>query len=142
MSDQSITLYSQINSPVLENMESVLPPSRGWQPYKLPELATVGFPFSPSFIVRPCMNQPSVKLEESELPFGFRFRTHKEASERPTIDLTKGYYDPYTQLYTVSQRDGGDTAGPTFKTGYWTEKDGSESGGGREWDEVDDQESD
>jgi len=134
MDDQNPTQTSQVDIP---------PFLHGWQSYKLPELATVGFPFAPTFIVRANVGQSSIALEDAEFPFGFRFRIRKEASSRPTIDLTKGYYDQHTQLYTIPLRDGGDTAGPTFLTGQWTAKgDGNDEETAYEWDLVDDQETD
>ncbi|MBV9690661.1 MAG: hypothetical protein JO202_13245 [Ktedonobacteraceae bacterium] len=94
-------------------------PIDGWQPYKLPELATNGFPFAPTFIVR--KNAPELEMESVQtrtlLPFGFHFRRRPRVTDRPVIDLTKGYYDPQTQRYTIPLRAGGDTEGGTFETG-------------------------
>ena len=53
------------------------------------------------------------------------------------IDLTRGYYDPYTQVYTIPLQAGGDTDGGTISTGYWTEK-GDGTTPTKEWDITDD----
>jgi len=51
--------------------------------------------------------------------------------------MSKGYYDPHTQVYTIPLQAGGDTDGGTIPTGSWTEKgDGTEPT--KEWDITDD----
>lgn len=103
------------------------PPERGWIAAKLPELATSGFPLSPTFIMR----QPSPALESAPstssapiLPFGFHYQTPKTGKNQPVIDLSRGYYDPHTQTYTVPMRAGGDTIDVIWATRFWTGLDG------------------
>jgi hypothetical protein len=119
-----------------------LPFEQGWKPARLPELATNGFPFAPPFIVRaPVCSAPPDAGKPSPLPFGFRFRVSKTSATHPVIDLTHGFYDPVTQLYTVPLRAGGDTEGDEFETGYWTDHgDGKDPN--KSWDTMTDRESD
>jgi hypothetical protein len=114
-------------------------PMEGWQPCKLPELATNGFPFAPAFIVGKKTSEPERESMQTGtlLPFGFHFRRQPNTTDRPVFDLTKGYYDPQTQRYIIPLRAEEETGG-TFDTGYWTTKDDSEEGGKREWDTATD----
>ncbi len=98
-------------------------PVEGWKPYKLPELASNGLPFSPTFIL-----PTGASSLASQTP---------PISNRPIIDLTRGYYDPYTQVYTIPLQAGGDTDGGTISTGNWTEK-GDGAAPTKEWDITDD----
>src|SRR5579883_972982 len=113
------------------------PPDRGWQPIRLPELASHGFPFSPTFLL-PKMHSvvtPEVSLAESPLPFGFHYRRPTAVLNRPVIDLTKGYYDPHTQTYTIPLCAGGDTDGGTVDTGHYTEVCGGDGAApSKKWD--------
>lgn len=80
---------------------------------------------------------PKFPPTEISLPFGFHYRRQHAISNRPVIDLTRGYYDPYTQVYTIPLQAGGDTDGGTISTGYWTEK-GDGTTPTKEWDITDD----
>lgn len=53
------------------------------------------------------------------------------------IDVTRGYYDPYTQVFTIPLQAGSDTDGGTIPTGSWTEK-GDGTTPTKEWDITDD----
>lgn len=118
------------------------PFAHGWRPSKLPELATHGFPFAPPFLVRSTLPAAlAIEPAEDLLPFGFFFRVRKERATQPVIDLTRGFYDPQTQLYTVPLRAGGDTEGDEFETGYWTDH-GDGKNPNRNWDIMTDRESD
>ncbi len=113
------------------------PPDRGWQPVRLPELASNGFPFSPTFIVpKPAKGTAqSCSTGEPLLPFGFHYRTPTAIFNRPVIDLTKGHYDPHTQTYTIPLCAGGDTDGGTIDTGHYTEIcGGNGEAPSKEWD--------
>ena len=110
------------------------PPAHGWLPSKLPELATNGFPFSPTFIVRSTGEHRSSSTSASAVyPFGFHFKTDKTSHNQQVIDLTRGYYDPHTQVYTVPLRAGGETQGEAYITGYWSNLDGK-----KKWDLMND----
>ena len=136
-SDQSLASNAPFTC-IDESSSIFLPPAHGWLPSKLPELATNGFPFTPTFIVRSTVQPPSsLPSVSATLPFGFLFRVHKESQNQPVIDFTHGYYDPHTQVYTVPMRCGGDTQGGQFQTGFWTGLDNL-----RTWDEVTDYETD
>lgn len=118
------------------------PVSHGWKPAKLPELATNGFPFAPPFLLRAPARPLQLEIETpSSLPFGFHFRVRKTSRTHPVIDLTRGFYDPVTQLYTVPLRAGGDTEGDEFETGYWTDQ-GDGTSPNKSWDTMTDRESD
>lgn len=118
------------------------PVEHGWKPVTLPELATNGFPFAPPFIVKTQTCSPSCDTgATTRMPFGFHFRTHKASPTHPVIDLTRGFYDPQTQLYTVPLRAGGDTEGDEFETGYWTDQ-GDGNNPNKSWDIMPDRESD
>jgi hypothetical protein len=113
------------------------PPEHEWQPARLPELASNGFPFSPTFILpKPqTMTPQSVSLAEPTVPFGFHYRTPTAVLNRPVIDLTKGSYDPHTQTYTIPLCAGGDTDGGTVDTGHYTEVCGGDGAApSKEWD--------
>ena len=114
-------------------------PVEGWKPYKLPELASNGLPFSPTFILPNGGGSIDSHIPPTEisLPFGFHYRRQHAISNRPVIGLTRGYYDPYTQVYTIPLQAGGDTDGGTISTGYWTEK-GDGTTPTKEWDITDD----
>ncbi len=117
------------------------PPDRGWQPVRLPELATNGLPFSPTFILPKSGSSVGVTVPTAgnALPFGFHYWQRHAISNRPVIDLTKGYYDPHTQTYTIPLQAGGDTDGGVIPTGYWTEKCGGDGEKpSKEWDTNDD----
>lgn len=105
-------------------------PVEGWKPYRLPELATNGFPFSPSFILSSSNGDKSDRQPTPtnvSLPFGFHFWRRPATTNRPVIDLTKGYYDPHTQVYTIPLCAGGDTDGGTISTDHWTYKGDGEN---------------
>lgn len=117
------------------------PQDHGWQPVRLPELASNGFPFSPTFILPKdiCDTTSAVSAAESTLPFGFHYWKQHAISNRPVIDLTKGYYDPHTQTYTIPLQAGGDTDGGSLDTGNWTEKCGGDGQApSKEWDITED----
>ena len=121
------------------SIETPSVPVDGWKPNRLPELASNGLPFSPTFILptgASCIASQTSPAEIS-LPFGFHYRRPHAISNRPVIDLTRGYYDPYTQVYTIPLQAGGDTDGGTISTGYWTEK-GDGAAPTKEWDITDD----
>src|SRR5581483_11648304 len=119
---------------------SVLSPvEHGWKPVRLPELATNGFPFSPTFILPKNTSVPSPDaLSRPPIsPFGFHYWQPGAVRNRPVIDLTKGHYDPHTQTYTIPLLAGGDTDGGVIPTGEWTDRtDGRNPG--KEWDVSDD----
>jgi hypothetical protein len=111
----------------------------GWKPSRLPELASNGLPFSPTFILPGSGNIPDPRASKAgnARPFGFHFWRQHTIGNRPVIDMSKGYYDPHTQVYTIPLQAGGDTDGGTIPTGSWTEKgDGTEPT--KEWDITDD----
>jgi hypothetical protein len=114
-------------------------PVTDWKPYRLPELASNGLPFSPTFILPRGDNSldATATHTESARPFGFHYWRRHALSNRPVIDLTRGYYDPYTQVYTIPLQAGGDTDGGTIPTGSWTEK-GDGTTPTKEWDITDD----
>jgi hypothetical protein len=127
----------QFGRPSIETPSVV--PVDGWKPNRLPELASNGLPFSPTFILptgASCIASPTSPAEIS-LPFGFHYRRPHAISNRPVLDLTRGYYDPYTQVYTIPLQAGGDTDGGTISTGNWTEK-GDGAAPTKEWDITDD----
>jgi hypothetical protein len=95
-----------------------------WQPSRLPELASNGLPFSPTFILPGNANKlaATASCAENARPFGFHFWRKHTINNRPIIDVTRGYYDPHTQVYTIPLQAGGDTDGGTIPTGSWTEK--------------------
>ena len=110
-----------------------------WKPSRLPELASNGLPFSPTFILPESGNKLDAMVSNAEnaRPFGFHFWRQHAIGNRPVIDLSRGYYDPYTQVFTIPLQAGGDTDGGTIPTGSWTEKgDGAEPT--KEWDITDD----
>jgi len=95
--DSSADLERVPGSDVSSSVFSVL--KHGWKPARLPELATNGFPFAPPFIVRaPTSVPPQETCTVTALPFGFHFRIHKTSPTHPVIDLTRGFYDPQTQV--------------------------------------------
>ena len=111
----------------------------GWMPSRLPELASNGLPFAPTFILPGRGN----KLDSAEscpggaVPFGFHYWRQNAIGNRPVIDLSKGNFDPYTQVFTIPLQAGGDTDGGTIPTGSWTEK-GDGTTPTKEWDITDD----
>src|SRR5215467_4326566 len=113
-------------------------PMADWKPSRLPELASNGLPFSPTFIL-PSSGKSldaTATYAGSARPFGFHYWRHV-IGNRPVIDVTRGYYDPYTQIFTLPLHAGGDTDGGTIPTGSWTEKgDGTKPT--KEWDITDD----
>jgi hypothetical protein len=118
---------------------SFFPPDRGWQPVRLPELASNGFPFSPTFILPKNASTTSLADPSTQpvLPFGFHYWQPGAVRNRPVIDLTKGHYDPHTQTYTIPLQAGGDTDGGVIPTGEWTDRvDGKNPG--KEWDVSED----
>lgn len=117
------------------------PPDRGWQPVKLPELASNGLPFSPTFILPQNAKSTgsSVPIAEPTLPFGFHYWQRTAILNRPVIDLTKGHYDPQSQIYTIPLCAGGDTDGGNIDTGYYTEVCGGDGKApSKEWDVTSD----
>lgn len=120
--------------------ESVFAPfTHGWKPARLPELATNGLPFSPTFVLpkNTIEASPAAPPAESLLPFGFHYWQPGAVRNRPVIDLTRGHYDPHTQTYTIPLLAGGDTDGGVIPTGEWTDRtDGKNPG--KEWDVNDD----
>ena len=110
-----------------------------WKPSRLPELASNGLPFSPTFILPESGNklEATVFCTISAVPFGFHYCRQHAIGNRPVIDVTKGYYDPYTQVFTIPLQAGGDTDGGTIPTGSWTEK-GDGTTPTKEWDITDD----
>ena len=117
------------------------PPDRGWQPVKLPELASNGFPFSPTFILPQNAKKttPNSPTAEPILPFGFHYWQRTAILNRPVIDLTRGYYDPQSQTYTIPLCAGGDTDGGSIDTGYYTEICGGDGKApSKEWDVTSD----
>ena len=114
-------------------------PFTDWKPSRLPELASNGLPFSPTFILpRGGKNlDASATYPGSARPFGFHYWRQHAISNRPVIDVSKGYYDPYTQIFTIPLQAGGDTDGGTIPTGSWTEK-GDGTTPTKEWDITDD----
>jgi len=110
-----------------------------WKPSRLPELASNGLPFSPTFILSGSENKldSATSCAGSAAPFGFHYWRQHAINNRPVIDLSKGFYDPYTQIYTVPLQAGGDTDGGTIPTGSWTEK-GDGTTPTKEWDITDD----
>ncbi len=114
-------------------------PVAGWQAYRLPELATNGFPFSPTFILpkSECKHDAQATSTEISRPFGFHFLRKPATANRPVLDLTKGYYDPHTQVYTIPLCAGGDTDGGVVPTGNFTYK-GDGPNPTKEWDVTDD----
>jgi hypothetical protein len=119
------------------------PPEHGWIPTKLPELATNGFPFAPTFIIREAsQKRPTLAPPPGALPFGFHFRVQRDSHNQPVVDLTRGYYDPQTQVYTIPLcAGGGETQGGTYLSGEWTSKgDGAKPE--QTWDTTTDYETD
>jgi len=117
--------------------DNLLLPADEWMPYRLPELATNGFPFSPPFIVKKVDRHQEKTPDSKDVPFGFVFRKGKDDLERRYIDLSKGYYDPQTQTYNTSFDIPGETEGGTFDSSQWTYDDSK-----REWDKLEDTETD
>ncbi len=110
-----------------------------WKPSRLPELASNGLPFSPTFILPGSGNNlaATASCAENARPFGFHYWRQHTINNRPVIDVTRGYYDPYTQVFTIPLQAGGDTDGGTIPTGSWTEK-GDGTTPTKEWDITDD----
>jgi hypothetical protein len=108
-------------------------------PLDSPPLASNGLPFSPTFILPGSENKldATARCGGSARPFGFHFWRQHAINNRPVIDVTKGYYDPYTQVFTIPLQAGGDTDGGTIPTGSWTEK-GDGTTPTKEWDITDD----
>ena len=74
-----------------------------WKPSRLPELASNGLPFSPTFIL-PSSGKSldaTATYAGSARPFGFHYWRQHAIGNRPVIDVTRGYYDPYTQVFTL-----------------------------------------
>jgi hypothetical protein len=114
-----------------------VPYEYGWQPVRLAELASNGFPFSPTFLLPQPQNKPvpSIAALPAALPFGFHYCRPTSVLNRPVIDLTRGQYDPHTQTYTIALCAGGDTDGGTIDTGHYTEICGGDGvGPAKEWD--------
>lgn len=130
--EQETVCESGSSSPIFS------PPDHGWQPVRLPELASNGFPFSPTFLLP--KHPTSANLTAPTIfPFGFQYRQQHLLKNRPVIDLTKGYYDPQTQTYTIPLQAGGDTDGGTMDTGHYTEKCGGDGEKlSKEWDVTED----
>jgi hypothetical protein len=110
-----------------------------WKPSRLPELASNGFPFSPTFVLPSSAKNLDATATNpgNAKPFGFHYWRQHAISNRPVIDVTRGYYDPYTQVFAVPLQAGGDTDGGTIPTGSWTEK-GDGTTPTKEWDITDD----
>jgi hypothetical protein len=110
-----------------------------WKPSRLPELASNGLPFSPTFILpgSEIKLAATASCAESAAPFGFHYLRQHTIGNRPVIDVTRGYYDPYTQVFTIPLQAGGDTDGGTIPTGSWKEK-GDGTTPTKEWDITDD----
>ena len=111
--DVASTQQQTMSDAVQRNASSLSllsPPDRGWQPMRLPELASNGFPFSPTFILPKVVQAatPTAPAAEPALPFGFHYWQRNAIRNRPVIDLSKGYYDPHTQTYTIPLQAGGD----------------------------------
>jgi len=124
-------------NPISETTTPIL--RADWKPSRLPELASNGLPFSPTFILPDTGNKLDTTATYAGItwPFGFHYWRKHAISNRPVIDLSKGYYDPYTQVYTIPLQAGGDTDGGTIPTGSWTEK-GDGTTPTKEWDITDD----
>jgi hypothetical protein len=139
MSDTSHTETAIAN----ELLKDPLLPVNGWQPDRLPELATNGFPLSPSFILRD--NGSKVEHQpmqtDAAQPFGFHFRQWRDMAGGPVIDLTKGYYDPQTQTYVLPFRADGETEGGEYLSGEWTENTDGEKPI-KVWDTMKDRDTD
>lgn len=119
------------------------PLEHGWIPTKLPELVTNGFPFAPTFIIREAsQKRPSLTPAPGALPFGFHFRVQRDSYCQPVVDLTRGYYDPQTQIYIIPLcASGGETQGGSYLSGEWTSKgDGAKPE--QTWDTTTDYETD
>src|SRR5690349_7781034 len=73
------------------------------KPSRLPELASNGLPFSPTFILPESGNKldATASCAGSARPFGFHFWRQHAIGNRPVIDVTRGFYDPYTQVFTI-----------------------------------------
>ncbi len=110
-----------------------------WKPSQLPELSSNGLPFSPTFILPSSDNKLDARASRADnaRPFGFHFWRQHTIGNRPVIDVSKGHYDPYTQVFTIPLQAGGDTDGGTIPTGSWTEK-GDGTTPTKEWDITDD----
>src|SRR5260370_4386320 len=114
-------------------------PIANWKPSRLPELASNGLPFSPTFIL-PSSGKSldaTATYAGCARPFGFHYWRQHAIGNRPVIDVTKGHYDPYTQVYTIPLQAGGDTDRRTIPTRSWTEK-GDSTASTKEWDITDD----
>src|SRR2546427_717940 len=63
-----------------------------WKPSRLPELASNGLPFSPTFILPVCANKldSASSCAGSAAPFGFHHWRQHAISNRPVIDVTSG----------------------------------------------------
>ncbi len=64
-----------------------------WKPSRLPELASNGLPFSPTFIL-PCSEKSldaTANYAGSARPFGFHYWRQHAIDNQPVIDLTRGY---------------------------------------------------
>lgn len=133
---ESETVERSASSPSL-----LSPPDHGWQPARLPELASNGFPFSPTFILpRPtASSHPGNSIDKPVLPFGFHYCQSTATLNRPVIDVTRGFYDPRSQTYTIPLCAGGDTDGGTIDTGHYTEVCGGDGQApSKEWDTTSD----
>jgi len=64
-----------------------------WKPSRLPELASNGFPFSPTFILPGNENKldAATSCAGSAAPFGFHYWRQNAINNRPVIDLSKGF---------------------------------------------------
>jgi hypothetical protein len=89
------------------------PYEHGWLPVRLAELASNGFPFSPTFLLPRLQSEATERVAalQPALPFGFHYCRPTAVLNRPVIDLTRGEYDPHTQTYTIALCAGGDTDG-------------------------------
>lgn len=67
-----------------------------WKPSRLPELASNGLPFSPTFILpgRGKSLDAAASNTGSARPFGFHYWQQHAIGNRPVIDVSRGYYDP------------------------------------------------
>lgn len=94
-----------------------------WFPKGLPELASLGFPFSKptvdeSIVLSNDVGKPEKQLKISvTAPFAFLFRVLPRIEDIVSIDALRGPYDPQTQTMTsTAQPDAASTSdSPTFK---------------------------
>jgi hypothetical protein len=119
-----------MNAAVSVKQTPVNPPTRTfplvadhWWPKGLPELASIGFPFSKptvdeSIVLSNDFWGPEKSLEISATaPFAFLFRTLPRVEDVMSIESLAGPYDPLTQTMTMAVQPNSATTfeSPTFK---------------------------